>query len=87
MQVIVRCLDLPEGKDLLWTSFNSNIPREGEGLIIGDAQSAKADVYEVVRVTHTLKVWSKPPSRDGSFDNTTVWVKSKEAVVGRWSKP
>lgn len=85
MQVIVRCLDLPEGKDLIWSAFNCCLPREGEGMIITDGLADQAvQVYEVVRVTHSLKVWAA--NKDGSFDSSTIWVTAKEKAVGRWSK-
>lgn len=79
MQVKVRCLDMPQEKDLLWQSFNTLIPREKEGvIIINRATPNRVETYEVARVTYELSVWHE---KDGSMDTVTVWVK-KIRVTG-----
>lgn len=85
MQVDVRSLELPEGADLIWQGFNCPVPYEGEGVILTYGEPRRVEVFEVVRVTHRLTAWNSPAN--GSHDSITVWVKAKDAVVGRWSKP
>jgi hypothetical protein len=81
MQIKVRCLDLEPENDLIWTSFNSPIPKDGEVIIITDGLASDVTSYRVVRVTHHLKVWSS--TKDGSFDASTVWVQQIVRGLGR----
>jgi hypothetical protein len=74
MLVKVRCLDMPKEDDLLWQSFNCQIPREKEGVIIIDRAKPDALVktYEVARITYEMSIWHE---KDGSLDTVTIWVK------------
>ena len=72
MQVEVRCLDLKDDADLVWASYNTPLPRVGEGIIV---TGQDCQLYEVVRLTHHLKTWHE---KEGSFDKTVIWVKGKE---------